>query len=114
MSVRYYEFGRIVGGQTSGGGTIIPAEALYGPDNPFVGVLAAGNTTIAFDNPTKGVSVRCTHDLQSLEYSFDGGLTWLLLGPYGETKEFVSITSLLLRNAGPIGTTYEVVGILTE
>jgi len=114
MTVRYYQFGCLVCGTKPDGSKTIPAAALYGPDDPFTGTLPAGDTTITFTQPTKGVSVRNTHDTQSLEYSFDGGVTWLLLAPYGEIKEFVNVNTLVLRNAGPVGTTYEVVGILTE
>jgi len=57
-------------------------------------------------------TIRNIHDSQSIDYSLDGGISWQILASYGEVKESISISSLLLRNTGAIGTTYEVVGIL--
>lgn len=113
MTVRYYEFGKKVGGTESGGGTAVPAEAPYGPGEPVSGTLIAGNTTITFANATKRVTVRNTHDTQSLDYSLDSGTTWQTLAAYGEISEPVNLSSLILRNTGAVATTYEVVGILT-
>jgi hypothetical protein len=112
MSVKYYIFGNEAGQPSAGGSDGVPYAASYGIGEPFVGAIAAMGAHIAFGANTKEVTIRNTHDSQFLEYSFDGGITWQILGPYGDIKEAISINSLLLRNAGAAGTTYEVVGIL--
>lgn len=111
MGVKYYIFGNEANQPTQPGSGGIPTEASYGAGDSEVGTLAAGNTTLTF-TATKGLSIRNTHDTQALDYSLDGGVTWQLLAPYGEVKESISLTTLIMRNSGAAGTTYEVVAIL--
>jgi hypothetical protein len=114
MTVRFYEFGRPVGGSSSGGGAQAPAEANYGPGETFDGTVAAADTTINFANSSKHVTIRNTHDTASLQYSLDGGVDWFTIGPYGEIGEFISLTSLILRRIGGVAVTYEVTVIEVE
>jgi len=116
MTVRYYIFGNEANQPPQSGSGGVPAEASYGPGEPAVGTLAAGETTITFTNATKRITIRNTHDALSLQYSLDGGGvggTWQLLAPYGEISEPVNLSNLILRNFAAIGATYEVVGVLT-
>lgn len=110
MSVKFYQFGKIVGG-TGPNGNIIPAEASYGPPETFEGTLPAGDTTITPSTYTKSVHILNTHDNITLEYSFDGGVDWFGIQPYGEVKEPVAVSDILLRGAG---CTYEVTFALQE
>lgn len=113
MPVKFYSFGRLVGGVNPDGTTTAPPEAEYGPVQSFVGTLVVGITTFTFTATTKSVSVRNTHDLQPLSLSLDAGLTWELLAPYQVLEKAASVTSIQLRDL--VGnTTYEVIGILTE
>ena len=113
MTTKYYEWGIRKGGSNTNG-PVIPAEASYGPPDPFTGTVALGGTTITFVTATKQVTVRNTHDTAPLEYSYDGGVTWLLLGPYGSTTEEVSIADLDLRRVAAAAVTYEVIAVLTS
>ena len=113
MSVRFYEFGRLVGGSTPGGGSVIPAEASFGPPEQFEGTLGVGITTIAFAEDTKKVSIRNTHDLQNLDYSLDEGATWFTLQPYQVEEEPAALATIQLQPTVVGQTpTYQIIGIL--
>lgn len=114
MSVKFFEWGKLTGGSTSGGGSVTPADALYGEPEQFDGTLAAGNTTVTFSNPTKWVKVINTHVSQALEVSFDAGATWLVIAAYGSDTYYINVSSILLRNQGAVGTTYQIIAGLTE
>ena len=96
MTTRYFEWGALKGGTTPSGAAI-PAAASYGPPDTFDGTLPAGNTTITFTSSTKSVHIMNTHDTLSLEYSFDGGVDWFGIQPYGEVKEPIAVATMLLR-----------------
>lgn len=113
MPVKFYEFGQLVGGSDSGGGSAAPVDALYGPGQTFEGVLPIGNTTITFANTTKSVQVINGDDTDSFDLSIDGGLTWVHLGPYGQFKENISVGSIILRST-TAGVDYTVIAVLTE
>ena len=113
MTVKFYEFGQLVGG-TSPDGPIAPAAASYGIGESFEGTVAVVGTTITLANPSKHITIKNTHDSAALEYSFDAGVTWLSLGSYGEIGEFINLTSLMLRRVGAAVVTYEVVAIEVE
>lgn len=111
MTTKYYEWG-VVGG---GGGGTVPASSPYGPPEEFAGTLGAGVTTIAFSHDTKRVTLRNTHDSQSLDYSFDSGATYLTAGAGQVIQEWVSIDTLLLQpSVGGQTPTYEITAVLTE
>lgn len=113
MTTRFYEWGAQAGG-TNPSGPSVPADAAYGPGEPYTGTVGVGGTTITFSNATKSITVRNTHDSNNLEYSIDGGTTWLLLGPYGAVTETVALSSLQLRRVAAAVVTYEVIGIITS
>ena len=110
MSVKFYQFGKIVGG-TSDGGAIIPAEASYGSAETYEGTLGVVNTTITPTQATKSIHIINTHDTVTLEYSLDGGVDWFGIAPYGEVKAQVAVISLLLRGNTA---TYEIIFGLQE
>jgi hypothetical protein len=108
MPVKFYEFGRLVGGSS-----VVPSESDYGPPQVFTGTLVAGDTTITFDHSTKSIQVINTHDTSSFSFSLDGGATWINLAAYGQFKDLVSLASIILRSTAG-GETYTVVAVLTE
>jgi len=110
MSVKFYQFGKIVGG-TSGGGTVIPQEAAYGPGETFSGTLGAAVAIITPSQDSKHVTILNTHDNVTLEYSLDGGVIWLGLMPYGQIQVPVAESSIQLRGNT---CTYEVIFALQE
>ena len=111
MSVKFYQFGVAVGGTDASGGTAAPETALWGEPETFEGTVGAGGVTINFSSSTKGVTITNTSDLVSLEYSLDGGSTWLELELSGSIHENVSVSSLRLQRV-TTDCTYEVVGTL--
>jgi len=112
MSVRYYQFGKLVAG-SSPSGPVIPPEASYGPPETINGTMAAATETITLTRPTKEILIRNTSDLASIEYSFDGGLTYLLLGPYGSSPPHaIQIETILLRDTAGGNPSYEIVAAL--
>ena len=113
MSVRFYSFGRLVGGSGSGGGAVAPAEALYGPEESFRGSTGAGIVTINFANATKTVTVRNTDDTDNMQVSYDGA-TWHDLGPYAAVDVNALVSSIRLRGVGGVNCDYEVIGVLTS
>jgi hypothetical protein len=112
MTVLYHEWGKVVGGVTSGSVPVVTDAASYGPAETFHGILGVGNTTITFSKPTKHVTIRNTDDGDSLEYSFDGGVTWLLAISYQVIQEAVSVSNFLMRNVGAGVASYEIVAVL--
>jgi len=112
MSVQYYIFGKLVGGSTPGGDVIVPAEASYGPPETFRNTMAAVSETVTLSASSKEITVRNVSDAAILEYSFDGGLTYLLLGPYGEKTYDIQVTNIILRDTAGANPTYEIVAAL--
>lgn len=112
MTVKYYIFGNEAaqGSQSGSGG--VPSDALYGPGEEYVGQVPAAGITITFTGNTKQVTVRNRHDSNYLGYSFDGGVTWLNMGPYGDINEDISVGNIMLRNDSGVNTDYEIIGIL--
>jgi len=113
MTTRFYQWGNQAGGTTPNGPSA-PASTGYGVGESYTGTVGAAGTTITFTNSTKSVTIRNTHDSNNLEYSIDGGTTWLLLGPYGSITESVTLTSIRLRMVAAAVVTYEVIGIITS
>lgn len=111
MPVLFYSFGKLVGGTTPGGGVAIPDEALYGPGFYDVGILPIGDTTITFTKDTKSVQVINRDDTDPFSVSFDGGVTFINLGAYGQVRENVSVSSIILR-AAVAGVDYAVIAVL--
>ena len=114
MTVKIYQFGQEVGGTNSGVGASIPASASYGPEQTFENAIAA-QATLTFDNATKSITIRNTHDTASLQVSFDTGATWIDFGPYAAETLAASVYSLLVRATVPVEpSSYEITGILTS
>lgn len=107
MAVKHFIWGEEQG-SGGGSGPSIPGSASYGPSEPFEGTLGAGVTTVNFSNFSKHVTIRNTHDTDSLEYSFDAGTTWFMALAYQVIQEPVSVNSVQLRNVGGGAATYEI------
>lgn len=112
MVTRHYDWGVNNSGTDDSGATTIPLEASYGPPAEIDGTLGALITVIIFSSNTKFITIRNTHDSDSLEYSYDG-LTWLGIGPYGEISEPINIASVALRRVSG-SPTYEVIAALVS
>lgn len=112
MGVQHYEWGKVAGGSSGSGTTTAPAEALYGEGQEFQGALPIGDTIITFTAPTKSVQVINQDDNNGFEVSFDGGATWVSLNTYGQVRENVTVTSIILRSIAA-GVSYYVIGVLT-
>ena len=110
MTVKYYEWGVSKGG-TNLNGPMIPDSAPYGPPQEFLITTGVVAQTISFSSYTKQISLKNRDDTNSLVYRFGSETEWLLLAPYGEIKESVSVASLQVRavSGTPI---VEIVGIL--
>lgn len=113
MPAQFFEWGVVTGGTSPGGTPAVPAAAPYGPAETFTGTLAAGVTNIAFTSASKRVTIRNTHDLDSMSYSFDGGATWLNMEPHQVVQEWVCVTSVDLMPVGAGLPTYEITVVLT-
>lgn len=119
MTKRFYENGGVVGGMDENGNQLAPTSGGggggggSGPPQTFEGTLAAGTTTINFTNETLNITIRNTHDDQSLDWSVDAGVTWLTIHPGGEITEPFQVDSLQLRNTAAVNTTYEVAASLS-
>lgn len=112
MSVRFYQFGRLVGGTDSSGGSIAPSEAPYGEPELMGGTLVAGVNTLTFSASLKSLRIYNTHDTAYMDYSFDG-VTWFTLFPYQVIEENVSSNIVYLRpHVAGTFPTYELLGIL--
>lgn len=112
MSVRFYQFGRIVGGTDASGGSIPSADAAYGPPELMSGTLVAGINTFTFSASLKSLRIYNTHDTAYMDYSFDG-VTWFTLQPYQVIEENVSSTVVYLQpHVAGTFPTYELFGIL--
>jgi hypothetical protein len=111
MAVKFYSFGKLVGGINDNGIATIPAEASYGPGQMFTDALPIGDTTITFDHPTKSVQVICTHDINGFQISGDG-VTWVTLAAYGQISGNISVSSIILRATAD--SSYTVIAVLTE
>ena len=114
MPVNFYEWGHKEGGASTDGAPSAPASAAYGSPDQFEGILGAAITTVSFSSSTKSITVRNTHDSDSLEYRFGSETEWFTIGPYGEVTAPVSVLSMQLRSVGAGNPTYEVLGILTS
>lgn len=112
MSVRFYQFGALVGGTDSSGSAITPdggGGGVSGTPEQFSGTLAAA-TTITFSKTTLGIDLRNTHDSASLEYSYDN-VTWFTCNSYQVIQEGAQIDFIYLRPL--VGApTFELVGLL--
>jgi hypothetical protein len=114
MSVRFYQFGALVGGTDDHSHIIPPITANFGAPEQFEGTIGAIGTTITFTSHLKHIRIANTHDSASLEYSFDGA-TWFTLIPYQILQEQVNSNVVYLRPL-VVGTnpTYELLGIRQE
>ena len=113
MTVRRYEWGERAGGSNSDNSTSPPASAPYGVPQPFSGTLGAAVVTINFTGGTKYLTIKNTHDNDSLQASYDGGTTWETIHPNGLIQEPMSISSLMLRRVSG-NPTYYGQGILKD
>lgn len=111
MSVKFYQFGKLVGGTSSGGGSTAPADADFGPGEILAGTLVAGVNTLTFTQSLKHIRIANTHDSAAMDYSFDG-VTWATLIAYQIVQEPASNQTIFLRPtvAGTFPT-YELLGI---
>lgn len=112
MPVKFYEFGKLVGGSSSGGASA-PAESMYGPAQSFSGVLPVGDTVINFLRATKSVQVWNTSDSVAFQVSSDPFADWITVGTYGNIRENIMVNSITLR-AAVAGASYFVLAVLTE
>lgn len=120
MTVRYYQFGAAVGGIDANGNAIDPAAAASGgtpssgDPETFVGTLPAGNTTVTFTREAISVDIRNIDDTDALQYSVDGGTTWITLLAYQNDDINATISNILLRPLTVANVNYEVIVILSE
>lgn len=114
MSVKVYEWGNLVGGSDSGGGTAPPAAASFGPVEDFAGILLAGATeVITFTASTKSVKIHNTHGAAAFTVSVDGGVTFRTFETDDQVEEPIAVLSITLVGGGS-DSSYYVRGTLTE
>ncbi len=99
MTVLKYDWGNLTGGSSGGDTPVAPSDSSYGTPECFSGTALVGTTTITFTSATKSVHVYNRDDVESMDVSFDGGVSWITVAVGGDIREYISITSLQIRVA---------------
>jgi len=96
MGVSVYNWGQSSGGSGSGGTPTAPSSATYGPPEQFEGTLTE-TITITFSSATKSLTIQNTDGENPLEYSLNGGTTWVRLDATGEVTQPFQVINIQLR-----------------